>query len=85
MARAGETCQIRLWRGYLKCQLLAAPIEMSGEPEALAFSPFFRLRDDDAPTASAEAALQTLIEELELSGWTVVREGPRWYQRALKR
>jgi hypothetical protein len=82
---AVESCQIRLWHGHVKSQLLAAPLEKSGEPEALAFSPFFRLRDQDAPTESAEAALRVLIEQLERDGWTVVGAGPRWYQRALER
>lgn len=86
-ARTGavESCQIRLWHGHVKSQLLAAPREKSGEPEALAFSPFFRLRDQDAPTESAEAALRVLIEQLERDGWKVVGAGPRWYQRALER
>jgi hypothetical protein len=82
---AAESCQIRLWHGYVKSQLLAAPLEKSGEPEGLAFSPFFRLRDPGAPTESAEAALRALIEQLERDGWTVVGAGPRWYQRALER
>lgn len=80
-----ESCQIRLWHGYVKSQLLAAPLEKSGEPDALAFSPLFRLRDQDAPTESAKAALHTLVEQLERDGWTVVGAGPRWYQRALER
>jgi hypothetical protein len=76
-----ESCDIRLWRGYVKCQLYAT---IRGSDEALAVSRHFRLRDKDAPSASAQRALADLLAELERRGWTVVLDGPIWYQHRLQ-
>jgi hypothetical protein len=76
-----ETCEIGLWRGYVKCQLVAA---VRGSDRAFALSRYFRLRDEDAPGAGAQRALADLLVELERNGWTVVSEGPIWYQRMLQ-
>jgi len=83
---AVETCRIELWRGYVKSQLYAAPLDQGGTPPVgLFFSPFFSLRDEETPTKKADAALRTLIERLERDGWEVVSGGPRWYQLRLER
>jgi hypothetical protein len=81
----GESCEIELWRGYVKCQLYAASLERPRAAAAFAFSPFFRLRDEDTPTEKAAEALKTLVDRLERDGWTVVSAGARWYQLRLNR
>jgi hypothetical protein len=84
--RAVESCRIELWRGYVKSQLYAAPLDHGGTPPVgLFFSPFFRLRDEETPTKKAGVALQLLTERLERHGWEVVSNGPRWYQLRLER
>jgi hypothetical protein len=80
-----ESCQIELWRGYLKCQLYATSLDRPRAAAAFAFSPFFRLRDEDTPTEKAAEALKTLVDRLERDGWTVVSAGARWYQLRLNR
>lgn len=80
-----ESCQIELWRGYVKCQLYAASLDGPRAAAAFAFSPFFRLRDEDTATEKAAAALKTLVDRLERDGWTVVSAGARWYQLRLSR
>jgi hypothetical protein len=77
-----ETCEIRLWRGYVKCQLYAT---IRGSGDALAVSRYFRLRDQDTPSADALRALADLLAELERDGWTVVSDRPVWYQHRLQR
>jgi hypothetical protein len=68
-----QSCEIRLWHGYVKYQLYA-----SSEGPSFALSDFFRLRDEDRPTKKALAELENLITRLEAKGWAVVDEGPRW-------
>jgi hypothetical protein len=80
-----ESCEIQLWRGYVKCQLYAASLDRPRAAAAFAFSPFFRLRDEDTPTENAAEALKTLVDRLERDGWTVVSAGARWYQLRLNR
>jgi hypothetical protein len=75
-------CEIKLWRGFVHCRLYAAP---AGSEEALALSPSFRLRREAEPNLQAEDALEALLAKLELDGWTVVSEGPKWYQHHLER
>jgi hypothetical protein len=77
-----ESCEIRLWRGYVKCQLYAT---VRGSDQAFALSRQFRLRGEDAPSAKAQRALADLLVELEQGGWTVVLDGPIWYQHWLQR
>jgi hypothetical protein len=75
-------CEIRLWRGFVKCQLFAV---MAGSEGAFAVSPYFRLREEDTPTAQAEHALAALLANLERAGWTVASAGPIWYRHRLER
>jgi hypothetical protein len=77
-----ESCQIRLWRGCFRYQLY---VTLSRSDIAFALSPYFRLKDEDAPGAKAMAALRELLDELEAKGWTVTDEGRRWYAYILER
>jgi hypothetical protein len=74
-------CEIRLWRGFMKCQLYAS---LGGAAEAFALSPYFRLRDHLEPNEQAQQALATLVAELEQSGWAVVSGGRPWYRHTLE-
>ena len=80
---AVESCQIMLWRGYVRYQLYAAPGGSSGR--AFALSPYFRLKDAEAPGVKATAALQEILDQLEAEGWSVVLEGRSWYAFTLER
>jgi hypothetical protein len=77
-----QSCEIRLWRGYVKCQLY---VELEGVPGALAESPLFRLRNPLTPDDRARRELSQLLAGLERQGWTVVETGPVWYRRRLER
>ena len=77
-----EGCEIRLWRGFVKCQLYAT---FRGSDEAFAVSRYFRLRSEERPGAGAQRALADLLAELERGGWTVVSDGGIWYQHWLQR
>jgi hypothetical protein len=79
---AEQVAEIRLWRGYVKCQLFVAAEEAD---EALVESPFFRLRNPMAPDAAAERVLADLLVDLERAGWVVVESGPGWFRRRLRR
>jgi hypothetical protein len=74
-------CEIRLWRGFVKCQLYAA---LAGSDESVALSQYFRLQDDLVPNDQARHALATLVGELEQGGWTVVSGGRPWYRHTLE-
>lgn len=76
-------CEIRLWRGYVKCQLYA--VLEGSEKQAIASSNYFRLRDDKTPNPQGRQALTALLETLEARGWTVVLVGPIWYWHHLER
>jgi hypothetical protein len=76
-------CEIRLWRGYVKCQLYAV---LEGyEERAIASSKYFRLRDDAMSSPQGQQALTALLATLEARGWTVVGVGPIWYWHRLER
>ena len=80
-------CEIKLWRGFVRCHLYAAPAGSGDEPIAdpIAFSPYFRLTEDDRSSSEALEALAALVAALEQDGWTVVSDGPAWYQHCLER
>jgi hypothetical protein len=77
-------CEIKLWRGFAKCHLYAAPADSYDEP-IIYFSPYFRLLEDERSSSQGLQALAVLVEELEEDGWTVVSDGPAWYQHRLER
>jgi hypothetical protein len=77
-----QYCEIRLWRGYVKCQLY---VEVEGSPGAFVESSFFRLRNPMVPDDRAQRVLADLLADLEHSGWLVVETGPVWYDRRLRR
>jgi hypothetical protein len=80
-----ERCEILLWTGYVKKQFYAAPLGAARTLEVLATSSYFRLRDADVPTATAEHALEGLIARLENAGWQVVSTEAHWYHYRLER
>jgi hypothetical protein len=77
-----QFCELRLWRGYVKCQLY---VEVEGSPGALVESPLFRLRNPMVADDRAQKVLADLLADLERSGWLVVETGPVWYRRRLQR
>jgi hypothetical protein len=74
-----------LSEGYLKYQLYAASLADDAGWRPLSVSPSFHLADADVPNREGAAALSKLIRQLRREGWTVVREGKRWYERTLER
>ena len=74
--------EIRLWRGYVKCQLYVA---VEGADGALLESRLFRLRNPMAPDEVAQEVLADLLADLDRAGWSVVESGPGWYRRRLQR
>jgi hypothetical protein len=79
---AEQVAEIRLWRGYVKCQLFVAA---EGADGALVESPFFRLRNPMAPDDAAQRILDDLLVDLERAGWVAVESGPGWFRRRLRR
>ena len=79
---ADQFCEIKFWRGYVKCQLY---VEVEGSPGASVESSFFRLRNPLLPDDRAQSVLADLIADLERSGWLVVETGPVWYRHRLRR
>lgn len=78
-----QLCEIRLWRGWVKCRLYA---EVEGSPGAFVESPLFRLRNPTVSNDRAQRVLSDLLADLERSGWLVVETGrPIWYHRRLHR
>jgi hypothetical protein len=77
-----KRCEIRLWRGYVKCQLYA--VLEGSEERAIASSRYFRLRHDEMPNAEGQQALTSLLETLEARGWTVALAGPLRYWHRLE-
>jgi hypothetical protein len=80
-----DTCRVMLWHGYLTSQLYAESETEDGSWRPFAVSGYFRLKDEDVPAANALAALENLIDQLENDGWTVISEGPHWYEVELER
>ena len=77
-----QFCEIKFWRGYVKCQLY---VEVEGWPGPVVESSFFRLRNPMEPDDRAQTVLADLLADLERSGWLVVETGPVWYRRRLQR
>jgi hypothetical protein len=80
---ACECCRIAVWRGYLMSSFVARHARSGG---AHAVSPEFRARGSEVErTPAAERALAYLLDELDRAGWSVVGEGPEWFDRDLER
>jgi hypothetical protein len=85
--RTLETCEISLWRGYVKCGFVALPTEetrLLGEPPA---SRLFRHKGNDEPVAEGVAghAHAELVERLLADGWEPVGRGSTWYSQRFAR
>jgi hypothetical protein len=80
---AVDRSEIKLWRGFLKCHLYA--VQEGSEEEPIAFSPYFRLLEDDKSSSEGLQALAALVDELKGDGWAVVNDGPAWYEHRLER
>jgi hypothetical protein len=79
-----DECSIRWWRGYVRSEFYAVSGE--GEGTVIAESPFFWWGRTDPPdSATAVAAHQQLIAELEQSGWTIAGRGRLWFELQLRR
>jgi hypothetical protein len=77
-----QFCEIKLWRGYVKCQFY---VEVAGWQGGFFESSLFRLRDPTVPDDRARQALSDLLADLERAGWSVAETGPVWYQHRLQR
>jgi hypothetical protein len=71
-----KACEIKLWSGVAKCQLVATVAESD---EVIAISRTFGKCAEEAPTTEALFALTKLREFVERYGWTVAH-GRHWYQ-----
>jgi hypothetical protein len=78
-----ERCSIAVWRGYVKTQFFAT----RGRGDVIALSPMFRAPGAGVPgrTAKSEQALAELLKRLEQDEWSVVADGPNWFDRLLER
>jgi hypothetical protein len=81
-----ETCEIALWRGYVKSRFYVV-----GEPtlpenaEPLA-SPLFRSRGEPTDEGAAADAYKVLVSELLAEGWEPTERRRAWYsQRFVRR
>ena len=74
--------EIRLWRGFVKCQLYATFRGIRGGIRRVEVLPP-ALRGEAG--RRAQRALADLLAELERDGWTVVSDGGIWYQHRLQR
>jgi hypothetical protein len=80
---ARESARIAVWRGYVMSCFVARRARSGG---AYAVSPEFRARGSEVErTPAAERALAFLLHELDRAGWSVVYEGPEWFDRELER
>jgi hypothetical protein len=78
-----QRCAIAVWRGNEKSQFFAT----RGPGEAVAVSTSFRAPGGGSPerTTESEQALASLLKQLQQLGWSVVDEGPQWFDRRLER
>jgi hypothetical protein len=87
-AKERATCEVDLWRGYVKSQFYAALRDGSGRESILLTSPTFRWSKAAPPpqtspdVANAHAAL---IAQLKADGWVPTRRGTHWYALQLQR
>jgi hypothetical protein len=72
------TCQIDLWRGYVKSSFVAVTADADGPvkvAESRLFRPRGELREDD----SAVKAHEELVQDLLSRGWERRGQGGEWY------
>jgi hypothetical protein len=84
----GATCEVRVFRGYLKSHFYAEVLPSPGQrPAAVAQSPWFRCRDTDPASAEPEvvAAHDHLLRALATNGWVRLGRGGQWYSDRLVR
>lgn len=83
-----KTCEIRVFRGYVKSQFYAQVMPRDGmTPYAAGTSPWFRWRNADPPTPEPGivAARDQLLEVLAADGWVRVGQGAEWYSDRMER
>jgi hypothetical protein len=82
------TCEIRVFRGYVKSQFYAEVMLSDGQtPYAVGQSQWFRWREADAPTPGPDivAARDQLLNVLAADGWVRIGQGAEWYSDRLER
>ena len=82
------TCEIRVFRGYVKSQFYAEVTLSDGRlPFAAAASECFRWRKTEPPAQEPAivAARDQLLNILAASGWVRVGKGAEWYSDRLER
>jgi len=75
------TCEVRLFRGYLKSQFYATVSPEGERAGAVAQSPWFRRWgvDPSAPQPYVVAARDQLLDLLAADGWVLLAQGREWY------
>jgi hypothetical protein len=82
------TCEVRVFRGYVKSHFYAEVLPSQGQRRAAAAqSPWFRCRGTDpaAPEPEVVAAHDHLLRVLAASGWVRRGRGSEWYSDRLVR
>lgn len=82
------TCEIRVFRGYVKSQFYAEVMPSGGQtPFALGQSRWFRWRETDTQTPRPDivAARDQLLKALSIDGWVRIGQGAEWYSDRLER
>ena len=85
---SASTCEIRVFRGYVKSQFYAEWLPQKGPaPKAVAQSRWFRRRGTDppAPERDVVAARDQLLLVLEANGWVRTGRGNQWYSDRFER
>jgi hypothetical protein len=82
------TCEVRLFRGYVKSHFYAEVLPSPEQrPAAVAQSPWFRCcgTDPAAHDPKVVAAHDQLLRVLAANGWVQLGRGSRWYSDRLVR
>ena len=85
--RTLETCEIVLWRGYVKSGFVALPTEgtrSQGEPPASRLFRSKRNREPEAEDLAGDAHAE-LVERLLADEWEPVGRGSMWYAQRFAR
>jgi hypothetical protein len=83
---AERICDILFWRGYRKAAFYGRTFDETGEPVAVAESPFFRPQGNGVPepTEAAKAAYEALRSQLIAAGWEPVAAGDVWFDETFR-